>query len=293
MSTVTGPAGSAAEPVGSARELIQSRSAAAREIIAATARAPRIRRDVRHLERYCMFIGYPRSGHSLVGALLDAHPDAVIAHELDALRYASTGVVGRLALFALIVEQERRFQRSGVEWSGYRYAVAGQWQGRFRRLRVIGDKKGGRSTARLGNDPGLLDRLQRIVRIPVRMVHVIRDPFDTIATMHRRGEGSLEACAERYFELVDVNQAVRRRVGQGVLDLHHIDLVRDPRRELERLCAHVSIDPDRSYVDACASIVSSSPHRSRHEVRWPRALRHDIEVRIGDVDFLAGYTFDD
>ena len=35
----------------------------------------------------CLFIGYQRSGHSLVGSLLDAHPRMAIAHELDALFY--------------------------------------------------------------------------------------------------------------------------------------------------------------------------------------------------------------
>src|SRR5687767_7508658 len=36
---------------------------------------------------YVFFVGYPRSGHSLVGSLLDAHPDMAIAHEMDALRF--------------------------------------------------------------------------------------------------------------------------------------------------------------------------------------------------------------
>ncbi|MBV6654043.1 MAG: hypothetical protein KI786_09830, partial [Mameliella sp.] len=31
------------------------------------------------------FIGYPRSGHSILGALLDAHPQVALSHELDAL----------------------------------------------------------------------------------------------------------------------------------------------------------------------------------------------------------------
>ena len=44
------------------------------------------------IQLYCMFVGYPRSGHSLVGAMFDAHPDIVIAHELDALRYLKAGV---------------------------------------------------------------------------------------------------------------------------------------------------------------------------------------------------------
>ena len=34
-----------------------------------------------------MFIGYPRSGHTLVATFLDAHQDAIIGHELDALKY--------------------------------------------------------------------------------------------------------------------------------------------------------------------------------------------------------------
>ena len=37
------------------------------------------------LRSFCLFIGYPRSGHSLLGSLLDAHPDIAIAHEVNAL----------------------------------------------------------------------------------------------------------------------------------------------------------------------------------------------------------------
>ena len=32
-----------------------------------------------------MFIGYPRSSHSLVGAILDAHPEIIIPHEFNLL----------------------------------------------------------------------------------------------------------------------------------------------------------------------------------------------------------------
>ena len=38
-----------------------------------------------------MFIGYPRSGHSLIGSLLDVHPNAIVAHELDALKFVGAG----------------------------------------------------------------------------------------------------------------------------------------------------------------------------------------------------------
>jgi len=32
------------------------------------------------IETYCTFIGYSRSGHSIIAALLDAHPNIVMAH---------------------------------------------------------------------------------------------------------------------------------------------------------------------------------------------------------------------
>jgi len=45
------------------------------------------RRLFEAIKTYCMFIGYPRSGHSFVGALLDAHPKNINAHQLYTKKY--------------------------------------------------------------------------------------------------------------------------------------------------------------------------------------------------------------
>ena len=37
------------------------------------------------VETFVLFIGYPRSSHSLVGAILDAHPEIIIPHEYHLL----------------------------------------------------------------------------------------------------------------------------------------------------------------------------------------------------------------
>ena len=36
---------------------------------------------------FCLFLGWSRSGHSIVGSVLDAHPNIVITHEYDVLKY--------------------------------------------------------------------------------------------------------------------------------------------------------------------------------------------------------------
>ena len=38
-----------------------------------------------HIQKFLIFIGQPRSGHSVLGALLNAHPNISIGHNLDIL----------------------------------------------------------------------------------------------------------------------------------------------------------------------------------------------------------------
>ncbi|MET0146650.1 MAG: sulfotransferase, partial [Ilumatobacteraceae bacterium] len=172
----------------------------------------RNRREFDGVRGYVMFVGHPRTGHSLVGALLDAHPNALVAHELDALKYVQAGF-DRRRLFALLQRAERTRVASGhVSSTGYRYLVPNQWQGRHERLDLIGDKKGGRSTARLGGDISLLQRIHEVVGVDVYVVQVVRNPYDVIATMHRRApRRSLDDTAELFFALSDTVREVRRR----------------------------------------------------------------------------------
>lgn len=240
-----------------------------------------------------MFIGYPRSGHSLVGSLLNAHPDVLIAHELDALRYIGSGVVGRAQLLSLIVQAERQFGRSDRHWTGYDYKVPAQWQGRHRVIKVIGDKKGGRSTIRLSERPELLQRLQHIVRMPVHLLHVIRNPYDTIATMYQRGHGSIATCTDRFFVMCATNRALRDSASPPTIDLHLEQLIDDPQCRLEEVCRRLGLDPTHDYLAACASIVAPHPHASRFEIQWEERELVEVARRMSGFAFLQGYTFED
>jgi hypothetical protein len=244
------------------------------------------------VERFCMFLGYPRSGHSLVGSLLDAHPDVVIAHELDALRLLRLGF-GRDQVYAMILANERSFTAAGRRWTGSDYTVPGAWQGRFRALRVIGDKKGGQSTRRLRDRPALLDRMRRTVGVPLRAVHVIRCPFDNIASMQLRRPAALEEVAEEYFGLCDTMAALRRRFDPDELaEVRYEDLVADPPSALRSLAGFLGVDHDQAWVAAATSVVDDRPSRARTRVAWTPPLVADVERRIGRYDFLAGYGFE-
>ena len=58
------------------------------------ANAGRYRDALADLETYCLFIGYQRSGSSLIGSLLDAHPEVVGHGERIVGVFAKMGTLG-------------------------------------------------------------------------------------------------------------------------------------------------------------------------------------------------------
>jgi hypothetical protein len=250
------------------------------------------------VETYCMFIGYPRSGHSLIGSLLDAHPSAIIAHELDALKFVAAGF-NKDQLYQLLLDNSRRFARKGRAWTGYTYGVPGQWQGRFDKVRVIGDKKGGRSTLQLAENPELLHRLRKTVATDIRFIHTIRNPYDNIATMHKRAREhnhnqALSAAVEDYFSRCEMNANLKERLERGVvLDVRHESFVEDPKSKLRELCSFVGLGYEKDYLEGCASIVFSSSHKSRYDIEWDTAALAAVRTGISRYGFLKGYSYEE
>ncbi len=251
----------------------------------------RWKRSFRDLETFCTFIGYPRSGHTLIGSLLDAHPNAIIADELDALRFVQAGF-GRNQIFYLMLRNSRLAAAGGRERTGYYYRVPGQWQGRFERLRVIGDKMGGVTERRFRHDPSLLESLPRLFGVKTRFIHVLRNPYDVICTLYRRQRTPLRSAAEVFFALCEAVAHIKKRVPQDVFDLRHEIFIEDPKKSLRDLCAFLGLDGTEEYYDACASIVYRSPHESRYDIVWPSDLLTRIATRMKDFDFLEGYSFE-
>ena len=262
----------------------------------------------RHPERfntvriYCMFIGYPRSSHSLIGSLLDAHPDAIIAHEQDVLKYIKYRFK-RNQIFQLLVKNSQDFTLDGRTWTGYSYAVSDQYQGTYRILKVIGDKKGANSTRRISRNPKMLQRLRQTIGLPVHMIHVLRNPYDNISTMAFRNNGSktekvteevLRGEMDNYFNLVRTVSDVRKSLGdECTIDIRIEDFMSDPRGNLEKICFFLELDPEKKYLDDCAGIVFQKAQKTRKDFPWSDRLIAEVKARMDKYEFMTGYGFDD
>ncbi len=243
---------------------------------------------------YCMFIGHGRTGHSLVGSLLNGHPEMVISHELDALRLLDRArvPVTQNQLFAAILQRDAEFTELGREWTKYSYDVPGTDQGEFDRLRVIGDKKGGASTRRLGYSPELLGTLREAISVPLRVIHVVRNSFDTIASRRNMKQVWADYGIEKYFANADNVELVAEMLEDDeLLRVHHEDLIADTPGVMERLCSFLDVEPAEEYLAACDEFVFDSPKQTRHEIEWTDEEIERIERKNAEYDWLARYSF--
>jgi hypothetical protein len=259
--------------------------------------AARYRSRLDEVEQFCFFIGYPRSGHSLMGSLIDAHPEVVIAHELDAFRYFAHGF-GRSQVYGLLLWSEKKFSDQGRRTKrSFNYAVPGAHQGSFIRLRVIGDKRGTATAIRLAGDRSVLERVRQVVGVPIRIVQHSRNPFDTIATAARASASGEEppklSPAISWYERWSDNLAlVRPQLRAGELfDSRHERLVADPRQTLAEICRFLGVEAEPTFLEQCAATVWPSPRLSRQAVSWTDEQIERVDRLIAGHDWLAGYQF--
>lgn len=248
----------------------------------------------RDIQTYCMFVGYPRTGHSLIGSLLDAHPNIVIAHELDALKLFHRGF-SRQQVFHLLLKNSEKMATAGRAHSGYSYEVHDQWQGRFEKLQVLGDKKGATSAMRFYLDSGLLDLVKKRIGMELKFIHVMRNPYDVLATMSRRSpRKTLDTHVDVFFKLCASIQALKRQLQPDeIFDVRLESFIDNPKAHLQRLCSFLGVQAESRYLDECAKIVFGSPKKSRFDIQWSGDAVAAVKERMEAFDFLSGYAYDE
>jgi hypothetical protein len=256
--------------------------------------ARRHRQAFENVSRVVIFVGHGRSGHSLIGSLLDAHEHAIVAHELDALGAVEEGVSEKQLFFQLLA-RSRWFQRRGAKWSGYRYAVPSQYKGEFTSLKVIGDKKGGESTKHLRRNPDLLRRLWQVVGRPIHVLHVKRHPLDNISTLARKDyDGDLDAAIDHYFRDCTTVRAVKeQRAVQDWMNWHDLiqeEFIEDTQSCLAQICDVLQLPITDDYLDDCAEVVFDRPSRSRKKVSYSEAQLDQIRTRMASFPSLEPYS---
>ena len=288
--------------------------------------------SIENVETFVFFIGYPRSGHSIIASMIDAHPNAILAHEFNLFSklamQLSTGneyLLNKSNLFNTLYQDSYkeaivgwRSGKSSYDKKGYslKLNASESWQGRFNALKVIGDKAGG-STSRVYRDhPKLFLQIYRslvdVVHVPVRVIHVVRNPYDMIATRLLYRMSSIkrqkaqfnstnkmkndkiiyQAFQGLYGEVKAVHDMVKA-CNLTVLEIHNEDFIRNPRKEMKSVCEFLGLSCSESYLKMCDQATYKHVSRTRDSVEWTTQIKGLVETRMLQLPFFKRYSFTD
>lgn len=242
------------------------------------------------LQAFILFAGHGRSGHSLVGSMLDAHQHAIIAHEYFILAKIAEHRTAESVYQALIKnsrghKDDGRFNPASV----YEYKID-HWAGDARPLQLIGDKSGGNLSLHLRRKPWTLDQLKTLVDLPFKFIHVVRNPFDNIATLSQRNHWSLENTIDYYMR---DEMAVERLMANETVHTFQLEhLIHSPEDILRGLCDFLGIRASSKWLHACQDILYEEPSITRNQVDWQDAQIYRLERYIHNTEWMDGYGFE-
>ncbi len=276
--------------------------------------------DINGIEKFVFFIGWPRSGHSIVGTLMDAHPNMLIADGFGIFRQLMTNrtKTTKDAIYNALYEGSKSSLKGKgsrkLSKKGYSLGVDRYWQGNFTNLKVIGDKNGLGPVMLYTRSPEKFKKLYThlsadVLQIPLKVIQVIRIPYDIAATIALYGQfkfdwktnGSIctenNKCKVRNGAALYVRtrskiiQRMRKDLDLPVLDIHGADLVHQPRQTMERICQFVDVVCYEEYLDTCEEKVFEKVSKTRNLVEWAPDQLAMVDNTINDYPFFQRHTF--
>ena len=280
-----------------------------------------ILKSIENIRIMLLTIGFPRSGSSLLGFLLTAHPNIVIADEpkvsrkiggghaikVSDIKYPNVDILYEAddlnAVFNYILEVDyQRLQNKKKEKiyntgkRSHRYVVVpNQYQGCFKKLKVIGVKHSDMNTNILSNSDLLSNLKNKLGKrgITLKFILTIRNPYDMVATASHLTKQNLEKCIKKYTHLCDKNMKLLQQIDpKDIFICRHEDTLKDPNGQLTKLCNFLQVPVTPNYLDACASQVVRKLHKSRLETNWPEEQKQEVASLIEKYDFFSGYSWE-
>jgi len=273
------------------------------------------------VKTFLLFIGYNRSRHTLLASLLDAHPNVIIANDFNILKEwienPLLSLRSKYYIYELLLAKSRYDVTFGVRSRPvdnkpvkYHYNIKEQWQGRYNKsIQVIGDKKAAQASRILLETEGMesLKKLEKKLGAQLKFIHVIRNPFDNIATMtlrradvKKRGQenlkvnysSELDGSIKSYGHLVRGSFNVKKNFPGRVHDVASIDVMTNTRETLAKICSFLEITCTERYLHDCASIIDPVPSKTRHNVQWTEDQLNRVHTLIRQFLFLRRYSFE-
>jgi hypothetical protein len=241
-------------------------------------------------ERFALVVGNARAGTTIVGAVMDSHARMICAHEsMSSMNFWRR--LDRRQILEEIVANSRASFATGRRSADYQFAIETEDKAADA-IAVIGDKVWNPALLLMAGRRPLLAELEQEMGCPLVLVHCVRNPFDVIATMHRRSGASLRDRLRWFAMHCEAIAIIIERGDVPVTLVRNEDLIADPRAVAAQLFEWLGHPTSEMHLARISDKVYRKPNRSRVEVEWSGDLIHEVDGTIQRFPFLAGYSLD-
>lgn len=229
------------------------------------------------------FIGEGRSGHTIVSAILDAHPHLRIAEEQ---KYISKWYRNGRSKEQII----KHLLDSGYGKERKLKAIPGMLTYK-EPLMGIGDKCGWEvvnEVRKRGAPISILSDFSKFMGMPVKVIHTSRNPYNNIASWavspkYKRlyGEDDYQRArilVKRYSRFYATAEKIMSEY--TAFHLRNEDLCLNLKETLQNLCGHLEIDFYDDWYKDVKKRVFSVPNKNSFKIEWPGDIEEMIRWRI-------------
>lgn len=217
-------------------------------------------------DTFLLFVGAPRSGTTMLGQILNNHPNCLVAMEHSFMQRLLSGD-NRAALEVELVQRAlghflhgmtkdakygptlSRYQPrwKPLSWIGHKYGKAD--------VRIIGDKKaGGNSATYLAQPEAFRQAVERYGN--VKFLHLIRHPLQAALSMQRSHRESFEDSLELILTRDGGAWELGERYPDAICHVYYEDLLRHPDVELKKILTFLDLTAEQAWIDDVVQTVS-------------------------------------
>jgi len=197
-------------------------------------------------------------------------------------------------IFRKIVRNSKYYAKINRRWNNYSYQIPNQWQGKCKNVYILGDKKPAGMTGVVASDDNLIPKLRKVMKIPLKFIHIVRNPYNNITTQARVKRKSIVSSTRWYFTYCDYLMRMRKNIDTDeLLVMKHEDMVCSFGESLLGLCDFLGISCPDDYVKDCRSIVFGSPKVRFDRRKWSDEAIQQVSEKMVEYDFLQEYSVPD
>lgn len=269
-------------------------------------------RGVRHgtLRSFPFITGFANGDHTTIGQIINAHPNALVVEEariFEDLGFSPS----REETIDYLIARDRVFSRTWYvkdstvlkahpavgfllrAQSRRDFRFPGLSQGYVKLPSVIGNScKADGTLSTVTENPEWISSFESSIGIPVKLVNVVRNPYDIIASQLRAHEASFEdVCSNLETAAYYVSTSRNIVENHRIITVRQENLATDPATEVRRLFEFLELPVNSRFLKTIAGTLAPAPNKPKSYYPEIAERSERVDNLIARHDFFAGYSY--